>query len=94
MSPYIFISIFNLLNICDNAMHFSDWIIIRMIRMITPFIIAISLPIAEGKSEGWIHSLITGDCVNRRTPFPKISSFITPQHLAAPQYIEGLLIQS
>jgi hypothetical protein len=46
--------------VCDNSLRFSESTFIRMITKIIKIVIANGLPIAEGKSEFWIHSLITG----------------------------------
>jgi len=52
--------------VCDNSMRFSEGTFIRVITKIMTMITANGLPIAEGKSEVWIHPLITGGWINRR----------------------------
>ena len=47
--------------VCDNSMRFSERTFIRMITRIIQIVFASGLPTAEGKSEVWIHPLITGD---------------------------------
>jgi hypothetical protein len=45
--------------VCDNSMRFSESTFIRIITRIIKIVIANGLPSAEGKSEVFIHPLIT-----------------------------------
>ena len=45
---------------CDNSIRFSERTFIHMTMRITKIVVANGLPIAEGKSEVFIHHLITG----------------------------------
>jgi len=47
--------------VCDNSTRFSDRTFIRVIMRIMKIVIANGLPIAERKSEEFIHPLITVD---------------------------------
>jgi len=55
---------------------------------ITKIVIANGLPIIEGKSEAWIHLLITGGWINWREQQRSLKRFVWPQYLVKPQYIE------
>jgi hypothetical protein len=53
--------------VCDNSMRFSEGTFIRtMVRIIMKFLVAKSQPTAEGRSEVWIHPLITVGYIDRK----------------------------
>ena len=62
-----------------------------MTVVIFQIIVANSLPIAEGKSEVWIHPLIICCYINRRGQHGSMKCFIIPQYLVEPQHTEGYL---